>query len=777
MSKTIVEEKRKMPLIEAIEDFNEKVKGLEIKTREAIQSLASQITVEFGALGPHLTLRGAELTVYRSIPVEAFEAFLYRAEMHKLYSKELIRKLALHLRGLILDLFRSEELTWAGNNVEVKILPSSILTAPLHGFIMTYGDEMLVTELTYAYVSKKIMGSRGIREHETIDPILVYAKIKSGVIIERGFKPVIHDNNFLIADRTVKVDIKTKAMQTLPTLMSHKTLERFVKGEVARDFEKLFTDLKNRNMKFVNLNWDPRLYDFMVCFEIATYFYDLFTTFPRLFIFGVYGSGKTRLLLTATYVSRHGFPVLDPSDAASFRSFEAYGPTWGIDESVLTPKLAKIIAAGYKKGLKVPRIEKIVKERFILSLFESYTPVVLASTEDINELLKQRSIVITMEVADDPIGRDPEAWEFEDIREELYLARLTRAWEVYQTYRTLQLPEFKGRAEELWKPILTIAKLAGDDVYNSVYNLALEDLERRYEELYSKEKTLLEGMFRLLEIKREESENPEEATIIEFTASDLRDILKIILVNEKRELTEKQFERMWSTIRIGKMLSRMKLKKQRRKNARLYVVDVKDLLLLSRRFGYKPAGDRYDTSLLSFTESITKNDINLMEKGDRYDGYDGFLEKSRCVSHHKNDISFHDEKEGNFLEKPVTPVIPVTETMKNDINLQLRVTDRKTASVISVTPVIDEPSKVFWAVEKLKNHGGFISAKRFEQDCKANGIDPDNLVMKLIDRDKIDLKMIDGELHIFLREADWTAYNYMSKKKVEAEKCSARRGD
>ncbi|MEM3056916.1 MAG: hypothetical protein QW639_06790 [Candidatus Bathyarchaeia archaeon] len=40
-------------------------------------------------------------------------------------------------------------------------------------------------------------------------------------------------------------------------------------------------------------------------------------------------------MLTAVYLSRHGFVATDPSEASLYRTAEAFRPTLGIDESLL----------------------------------------------------------------------------------------------------------------------------------------------------------------------------------------------------------------------------------------------------------------------------------------------------------------------------------------------------------------------------------------------------------------------------------------------------------
>jgi len=272
----------------------------------------------------------------------------------------------------------------------------------------------------------------------------------------------------------VRVTSKSVSKSVLPTLMRVETGKKFLEGNEAPTIREIGEKLKARVRQFVNMDWDPKLYDVTAAYIIATFYYDLFSVFPRMFLFGPYGSGKTRLGLVIGYASYHGLPIIDPSDASSYCLVEAVGPTLYIDESVLTPRIIKIVAAGYKRGLGVPRVEKAGRnEAFIIKLFSNFAPVCMGYTELPPEIILQRCILIVMKKAPDPNPerRDPEPGDFEDVREELYLARLTGVGEVIEAMRKVREElgeEAPFREFELWYPLLTIAYLMGEEAYKNV---------------------------------------------------------------------------------------------------------------------------------------------------------------------------------------------------------------------------------------------------------------------------------------------------------------------
>jgi len=58
---------------------------------------------------------------------------------------------------------------------------------------------------------------------------------------------------------------------------------------------------------------DERFYDVMASYAVMTYFHDVFTAVPFLWLHGPPGSGKTRANITLLYMCRRGIFVADPS--------------------------------------------------------------------------------------------------------------------------------------------------------------------------------------------------------------------------------------------------------------------------------------------------------------------------------------------------------------------------------------------------------------------------------------------------------------------------------
>jgi len=225
-----------------------------------------------------------------------------------------------------------------------------------------------------------------------------------------------------------------------------------------------------------------------------------------------------------------------------------------------------------------------------------------------------------------PEGRDPELEDFADIRHMLYLCELTQFPKVREVWEELAKRRrelgLEGRDFEVWGPLLAVAKLAGENVFQAVWSYAAENIERKAVELYSEEKEVLAGLELLLLEKAEELakgslemywrelgeggegvEPPNEiqSVINElekgvfFSATDLLKAMKRVLARKPDEesekpYTEKQFEAKWSAHRIGKFLSsrfETLLPVEKKISRRLRRLTLSSFFQLAERYGYE----------------------------------------------------------------------------------------------------------------------------------------------------------------------------------------------
>ena len=527
------------------------------------------------------------------------------------------------------------ELAFQGDGVRIQILNEDGARVPASQLFYRWEDEFIIGEITYAHakVEKRVKrrGREEVKEYETIIPVLVWARYRDGEIVERDLKPYQLARKLEVQNRPVMVELKTRYTGTMETLMSLDAAQKFLRGSEAPTWREAFSKIKAMHQKFVNFNWDPKLYDVVSCWDLGTYFVEIFSTYPFLYPYGSQGCGKTRLLLTSIYLSRHGFIVTDPSDATIYRTAEAFRPSMGIDESLLGRHAWKLIRTAFKKGFKVPRIEKTSREEFILALFETYTPVAFASTERPSELGghaadEARALFIFMQKAPDPVGRDPDEWDFADLRDELYLLRLSKADDVLKALSEVEREDLKlyGHEREVWLPLFTIAKLVGEDVYENVRKYARELGAIKSEFEYQEEKIIIGALTRLLD------EAKKEAT--EFTATELQVYIRYEL-EDRGEYEENIFKKKWTPQRIGRLLTRMSIFKRRTGKKRMYMISKEGLKKLKKR--YEP------------------------ENGDGSDGSDGNFKRDNINQTHEKKLVA--EKNNIYpLKNAVTNVTNVT---------------------------------------------------------------------------------------------------------------------
>jgi hypothetical protein len=492
------------------------------------------------------------------------------------------------------------------------------------------GETEWLGELTYAVGTltppEDGKGRRRARPRAGLFPLLALAGAEKGAVVERRVVPLL-DRVVYLGDEPVPLEFKAQLSEPLDTLLKAETLLEWVKGASAR-LEEVYPKLLERVKRFVNFEWDPRLYHVAACYIAATYFVQVFPAFPQLHFVGSVSSGKTRAGKTVAFAAHRGVAATFTSEASVFRLAEDVGATLLVDD-VWGPG-AKITHLSYKRGTVVLRVEKGTGEKLTLKLYQTYCPLIFTGVElPQSEHLLSRAIIVRMQRAPDPNpkGRDPEPEDFEDLRRELYLAELTQFPAVRRVYEELAERRrelgLEGRDFEIWGPLLAVAKIAGEEAFEAVLSYALESAGEKLVNLYEEEKEVLAGLERLLLSKAEELFRGElerlwkgeeknweayreklAAAAVElekgvaFSAADLLRAMKEVLARKEGEeggekpYTMKQFESRWTVQRLGRFLSaRLEdaapfEKKTKRKQLRR--ITLSSFLKAAERYGYEP---------------------------------------------------------------------------------------------------------------------------------------------------------------------------------------------
>jgi len=201
----------------------------------------------------------------------------------------------------------------------------------------------------------------------------------------------------------------------------------------------------------------------------GTFFYDVFDHFPIIFIFGVSESGKSRLLKCVMFAGYHGRPMVDPTEAAIFRTKEEERCTLCVDEAeqFTNPKhpsyqmIITLLNASYSKYFTVPRYEEVNKKR-VRTDFSLYSPLAMSSTESLWGITLSRAIqLVSYRVQKD--YPEPHPRTFKAVRDQMYYHRLTQAFAVKQAYdRTNDVP-VTARYSELFRPLFVLTRLFGQE--------------------------------------------------------------------------------------------------------------------------------------------------------------------------------------------------------------------------------------------------------------------------------------------------------------------------
>ena len=185
-------------------------------------------------------------------------------------------------------------------------------------------------------------------------------------------------------------------------------------------------------------------------------------------------SGKTRLLEVLELLVPEPILAADITEAALYRVIDQKIPTLFLDEvdAVFSKKKDKdgtkdvfrsLLNAGYRRGMKVYRAQQ--NGGSALDEFEVFCPKALAGLGDLPRTLASRSIRIQMQrrAQDEPVEdffRQDLEGEAEAFQEKLLTWR-ERSVETLASLRPLRVHGLRDRANEVWRPLLSISSTGG----------------------------------------------------------------------------------------------------------------------------------------------------------------------------------------------------------------------------------------------------------------------------------------------------------------------------
>ena len=247
--------------------------------------------------------------------------------------------------------------------------------------------------------------------------------------------------------------------------------------------------------RYVELT-DHRWYTVVALWVMGTYLFRLFEAYPYLAFTGLKGSGKSKTLELTSHLAFNAVNSVGISEASLFRLVTSMRCTLALDEAELlhdrsNPKVQRIrelLNAGHRRGAYVYRQGKDRTGEFLTRRFEVYSPKLLASIRGLEDVLASRAITIVMLRANTDRGSTvitdaSEEWEY--LRHLLYSFALRSFGAIREAQRSASTLIANNRANDLWAPLLAIAKVVfGDDTqeFERAREFAIEQVSHAREE-------------------------------------------------------------------------------------------------------------------------------------------------------------------------------------------------------------------------------------------------------------------------------------------------------
>ncbi len=479
-------------------------------------------------------------------------------------------------------------------------------------------EKYSLAELFIAYSKIK----KEEEERETFEPyLLIFEYSKDGKVLKKEVKPLRKEDFIDLGKTVARIEKKTILEESLSTALDLETTVELLEGKGNEiDLKALYEKIKEKIKSYIYFEREE-FYDLSILWAIGTYFSDIFNVYPILFILGPSGSGKSRLTVLICNLSRRGYIITNPTDANLPRIIEGYRPTLGLDDFDKIMRKNKEVAYSllkhvYKRVAVVPRLEKVSKSgRYFLTMFSLFAPLVINATSSFDETqMETRIIQINITKSRQKFPRkDPDVRYWEKERKLLYKLRFLKSIEVFQIFNSIDTG-LSGRNDEIWSPILTIAKLVDDDLFLRMRNFARELVENKEASLYQEEKEVIIAIERLFN-KIKGNNLGAFVNEIEFTAKDLNDELKKWLVVEEKELNEKDFEKNYNVRKIGRILETLNIRSKRTGRKRSRIINLKELEKLKESFGiWEEATETEDKNGdIGDVSDVTRGHINKEE--------------------------------------------------------------------------------------------------------------------------------------------------------------------
>jgi len=254
------------------------------------------------------------------------------------------------------------------------------------------------------------------------------------------------------------------------------SIKEYFKSEKEKivDKEEYYKRIYNKIDYFMDLK-DKEIIDVATCWIIGSYCYELFETYGYLYFKALRESGKSKFKKILRLIGFNGQEASSITEASFFRTIENTKGVLCLDEYEKMDSERKkatdlLLNAGIEKGSSVKRYDVDLKANLN---FDVYCPKIICNITGLNPTTMSRCIVvelvrtITKKGKLKPRIKDQE-WQL--LRNMSYCFVMENWEEIKKTYENYDYSQINNRAEDLWRPILSIAKVFGDDKETNLKN-------------------------------------------------------------------------------------------------------------------------------------------------------------------------------------------------------------------------------------------------------------------------------------------------------------------
>lgn len=259
-------------------------------------------------------------------------------------------------------------------------------------------------------------------------------------------------------------------------------IKEYLEGKSGKvDSSSLFNQIRECYKEHIYMR--PEWYTIHALWDMGTYFTQLFHAYPYIELRGSKSTGKTKLMTLSSCLTFNATNIMSsPTESTLFRETDSKRPATYLDEAenlfqtikgrVVHDGRVEVLNSGYSAEGVVPRMEQRGK-KWVMEYYRTYSPKMISSINGLRGATESRAIVRTMTRALDNDERGEKEIErleprWQSLRNDLHLFMM-QEWRAvldqYEAFLKQNPTKLKKRDFQLWRPLLALAKVIGEEVY------------------------------------------------------------------------------------------------------------------------------------------------------------------------------------------------------------------------------------------------------------------------------------------------------------------------